>query len=155
MAGCLNIKILLLMKENQISQAMEFSTFLCMERYKSLGLVKSFLTYASQLSWASILCFFHILSFLGAHPREWLVWQSNGYQIAGILLLLECPEGSGAHIGRLQSLMTVTSLFADKAGSSPFLNPFWEILVIWSVVDGECEDSACPWRSLKRITVGP
>ena len=70
MAGCLNIKRLLLMKENQISQAMEFSTFLCMERYKSLGLVKSFLTYASQLSWASILCFFHILSFLGAHPRE-------------------------------------------------------------------------------------
>ena len=99
--------------------------------------------------------FFHILSFLGAHPREWLVWESNGYQIAGILLLLDCPECSGAHIGRLQSLMTVTSLFADMAGSSPFLNPFWEILAIWSVVDGECEDSACPQRSLKRITVGP
>ena len=70
-AGCLHIKRLLLVKENQISQVMEFSTFLCMERYKSLGSVKSFLSYASQLSWASILCFFfHILSFLGAHPRE-------------------------------------------------------------------------------------
>ena len=57
-AGCLHIKRLLLVKENQISQVMEFSTFLCMERYKSLGSVKSFLSYASQLSWASILSFF-------------------------------------------------------------------------------------------------
>ena len=57
-AGCLNINRLLLMKENQIFQALEFSTFLCMQRYKSLGSMKSFLSYASQLSWASVLCFF-------------------------------------------------------------------------------------------------
>ena len=40
---------------------------------------------------------FHILHFLEAHRREWL-W-SDGWQMAGILLLFECPWGSGAHIG--------------------------------------------------------
>ena len=47
-AGSLNIKWLLLIKENQIFQVKEFSTFLCMGRCKSLGLLKSFLLYAPQ-----------------------------------------------------------------------------------------------------------
>ena len=38
-----NIKRLLLIKENQISQVKEFSAFLCMGRCKSLGSLKSFL----------------------------------------------------------------------------------------------------------------
>ena len=38
-----NIKRLLLIKENQISQGKEFSAFLCMGRCKSLGSLKSFL----------------------------------------------------------------------------------------------------------------
>ena len=42
-AGSRNIKRLLLIKENQISQVKEFSTFLCMGRWKSLGSLKSFL----------------------------------------------------------------------------------------------------------------
>ena len=56
-AGNLNIKILLLTKENQISKIKEFSTFLCMGRLKSLGSLKSFLSYACQLSGAGILYF--------------------------------------------------------------------------------------------------
>ena len=40
-AGSLNIKRLLLINGNQISQVMEFSTFLYMERCKSLGSLKS------------------------------------------------------------------------------------------------------------------
>ena len=59
--GSLNIISILWIKENQISQVKEFSTFLCMGRCKSLGSLKSFLSYASQLSGARVLCF-HILS---------------------------------------------------------------------------------------------
>ena len=70
-AGSRNIKRLLLIKENQISGVKEFSAFLCTGRCKSLGSLKSFLWNAPQLSGASILCFY-ILSFLGAHHREWL-----------------------------------------------------------------------------------
>ena len=43
MAGSQNVKRLSLIKENQISQIKEFSAFLCMERCKSLGSLKSFL----------------------------------------------------------------------------------------------------------------
>ena len=60
-AGSLNTKRLPLIKENQISQVKEFSPFLCMERCKSLGSLKSFLAYISQLSGASILQASHIL----------------------------------------------------------------------------------------------
>ena len=38
-----------------------------------------------------------------------------------ILFLPEFPQGSPAHIGRLQSVMTVTSMFTDMAGNIPFL----------------------------------
>ena len=40
----------------------------------------------------------------------------------GILFLPEFPQDSPAHIGGLQSLMTVTSLFTDMIGNTPFLN---------------------------------
>ena len=43
------------MKGSQISQVKEFSTFLFMGRCKSLGSLKSFLAYASQLSGTSFL----------------------------------------------------------------------------------------------------
>ena len=39
----LNVKRLLLIKENQIFQVKEFSVFLCMGRWKILGSMKSFL----------------------------------------------------------------------------------------------------------------
>ena len=75
----LNVKRLLLIKENQISQVKEFSTFLYMGRCRSLGSLKSFLWYAPQLSEARILCF-HILSSLKAHQlmlegyNHWWLW---------------------------------------------------------------------------------
>ena len=42
-AGNLNVKRLLLIKENQIFQVKDFSAFLCMGRWKILGSMKSFL----------------------------------------------------------------------------------------------------------------
>ena len=64
----------------------KFCTFLCMGRCKSLGSLKSFLSYAPKLSGVSILCSC-ILSFLGAHPRgEWL--QSDACYMAGGLSFL-------------------------------------------------------------------
>ena len=38
-----------------------------------------------------------------------------------ILFLPEFPQGSLSHIGRLQSVMTVTAMFTDMAGNIPFL----------------------------------
>ena len=80
-AGSLNIKILLLIRENQISQVKEFSAFLCMERCKSLCSLKSFLWYVLQLTGAIILCFHSILSSLRAHQLTiqsscncWWLW---------------------------------------------------------------------------------
>ena len=90
MAVNLNIKRLLLIKESQISQVKEFSNFLCMRRCRSLGSLKSLLSHAPQQSGASTLCV-HILNFLGVHRREWL--QSDGCQVAGILLLRWVPPG--------------------------------------------------------------
>ena len=63
--GSLSIKRRFLSKENQTSQGKEFNAFLCMGRYKSLGPLRSFLSYAPQLSQATILCF-DILSFLSS-----------------------------------------------------------------------------------------
>ena len=118
-AGSLNIKRLLLIKGNHISQVKEFSAFLCMGRCKSLGSLKSFLWYAPQLSGASILCF-HTLSFLRAHRcREWL--QSDGSQMAGILSFL-----SSLRDHQITSVMAAiadecdTIFFTDMAGNTPF-----------------------------------
>ena len=102
-AGSLNIKRLLLIKENQLSQVKQFSAFLCMGRCKNLGSLKSLLSYTSQLPYsAQYLVFFHILSFLGSHHRQQL--QSDGCLIAGILLLPECLQGSGPYIRGLKFL---------------------------------------------------
>ena len=51
----LNIKRLMLITKKQTSQVNDFSPFLCMERCKSLSLLKSFLSHTSSLSRASIL----------------------------------------------------------------------------------------------------
>ena len=88
-----------------------------MGRCKSLGSLKSlpFLSYASQLSGNSILCFSYP-EFLRAHHRKWL--QPNGCWLQGFFSFLSVLR---AHIERLQSLITVTSLFTDMAGNTPFL----------------------------------
>ena len=69
--GSQYIRGLLLTKENQTSQVQEFSTFLCMGRCKSLGSLKSFLSYAPQLSGARILGFL-IQSPFRVYSRGWL-----------------------------------------------------------------------------------
>ena len=68
-----NIKKLLLIKENQTSQAKEFSAFLCMGRCKSLGSLQSFLRCAPQLPGARSL-FFPILSPLRGTACGGLRW---------------------------------------------------------------------------------
>ena len=73
-AGSLNIKRLLLIKENQISQVKEFSVFPYMGRCKILASLKLSLSYASQLSGASIPHFSYRPSqLLGAYHSEWLL----------------------------------------------------------------------------------
>ena len=59
--GSLNIKSIFV-NENQISQIKGLSTFLYMERCKSLCSLKSFLPYASQLSGASITHLYSVLT---------------------------------------------------------------------------------------------
>ena len=107
------------MKENQISQVKVFSAFPCMGRCKSLSSLKLLLSYASQLSGASILGFSHP-EFLSAHSREWV--QPHGCQInqifSSILSALRAQEFT---MGRLESPMTVTSLLTNMAGNTPFL----------------------------------
>ena len=127
----LNIKKSLLVKESQISQVKEFSNFLCMRRRKSLGSLKSLLSHAPQQSGASILCF-HILNLLGVHSREWL--QSDGCQVAGILLLCECPQGWWTPTGVLQSLITVTSLFTNLPELS-HVKPLQSRLILCPLMD--------------------
>ena len=69
-ASSLNIKRLLLIKENRISQIKEFS-ILCMGRCKNLCSLTSFLSYTSQLPYpAQYLVLLHILTFLGSHHRQ-------------------------------------------------------------------------------------
>ena len=53
-AGSLNIKRLLLMKENQIAWVKEFSAFPSVGRCESLGSLKSLLSCACQLPGASV-----------------------------------------------------------------------------------------------------
>ena len=56
--------------------------------------------------------------FLSAHLREQL--QPNGCPMADIVLLPGSPQGS--EIGGLELLLTVSSLFTNKAGNTSFLN---------------------------------
>ena len=63
---------------------------------------------------------FHILSPLGAHVGS--DCSPGGCWITG-LSPSSVPLGSGTHVGGLQSLMTVTSLFTDMAGNIPIPSP--------------------------------
>ena len=102
--GSLNIKRLLLIKENQTSQVKEFSAFLYMGRCKSLGSLKLFLWYASQLSGASILCFSHPELPWGSPKGVAAVWWLLDGRYS---FLPEFPQGSPSVVAHL--LMTVTS----------------------------------------------
>ena len=69
----------------------ESSALLCMGRCKSLGSLKSFLSYASQLSGAS----FSYLELPWGSPSGVGSGCSPKAAMAGVLLF-ECPEGSRA-----------------------------------------------------------
>ena len=75
-------------------QVKEFSVFLCMGRYMSLGSLKLFTWYTPHPSQASIL-YFHILSFLRGHHRERLPF--DGCWMAGILSFLRLLRLSSSH----------------------------------------------------------
>ena len=111
-----------------------------MGRYKSLDSLKSFLSYASQPSGASILGF-HILTFLGADHRS---------QITGILLLPECPWGSLARIGGLQCADDCDILVYEQGRKDSISQRLLEEICLWDVTftwesegTGECHCSAC------------
>ena len=104
-AGNLNIKRLLLTKENQISKIKEFSTFLCMGIFKSLA--HSPHMHLSYLGLVS--CVFQILSSLWAHCIAWLQsWWLTDHRHSSFLSAFR------AYFGGLESLMTVASLFIDE-----------------------------------------
>ena len=84
-----------------------------MGRCKSLGLLKSFLSCASQLFGDSILCFPH-LEFVSAHHTEWL--QPDDCPIVPVSSFLIALRAQEITFGGPQSLMTVTSVFVDMAG---------------------------------------
>ena len=80
----------------------------------------------TSVIWAIILCF-HSLGSPTAPGRALQgslqrMAAESGCYMAGILFLPESPQNSSAHVGRLQSLMTVASLFTDMIGNTPFLN---------------------------------
>ena len=103
------------MKENQISQVKEFSGFLCLHRYRSLGSLKSFLWYTPQLSGASILCFL-ILTFLRVH--SWWVggcrgWLLDGGHPVSILSSFRAHHQGGCNV---MTWWLQHPLFTDMAG---------------------------------------
>ena len=108
------------MQKNQISQVKEFSGFLCIRRCKSLGSLKSFLSYASQLSGASVLSISHS-EILSAHLRAWL--QPEGCLISQVFSFLNAHRAQIFTFGGLEWLLTLTSLLTDMAGNMPFLGP--------------------------------
>ena len=109
-----DIKRLLFIKENQIAQVKEFSTFLCMWRCKSLGSLKSFLWHAPQFSGACVLLF-SILSPLRVHSwRDCSGWGLGNRQPVCLHCLSPSwvPSGLVVVAWRLQH-----PLFTDMAGN--------------------------------------
>ena len=89
---------------------------------KSLGLLKSFFSYASQLSGASILGRPSILGLI-ACGREWR--QLDGRQRAGIVLPMH-PPGSEIHIwraGKIDSCDIFVYSYGRKYSISHLNNP--------------------------------
>ena len=123
-------KISLLVKENQISQIKEFGAFLCVGKFKILVSLKSFLSYAPQLSEASILCF-QILRSLKLH--HWGCLQSDDCQMAGISYF----HGESLQVlpsGRLL-MWWLDPLFTDMTGSLTF---FFFFFLIFQVEEKAC-----------------
>ena len=99
----------------------EVSGFLYIGRCKSLGSRKPFLSYASQLSGASVLSISHS-EILSAHLRAWL--QPEGCLISQVFSFLNAHRAQIFTFGGLEWLLTLTSLLTDMAGNTPFLKNF-------------------------------
>lgn len=92
----------------------EFNILLCMGRFKSLGLLKSFLLHASPAIWGQQIHFF----FSHPHPEllSNLIMEGGGTGwISGIVILW----GAFLTFAGLKSLMAVI-LFIDVTGDVPF-----------------------------------
>ena len=115
-ASSLNIKRLLLIMKNQISQVKEFSTFLCTKRCKSLGSQKSWLSYASQLAEPESCVFPHARARppIPSAPQSWSTEASSFF--------LGALRAQIFTFGGPESLLAVTSLCVDTAGNTPFLD---------------------------------
>ena len=88
----------MLIKGSQISQSKEFCNFLWMGRCKSLGSIKSFISYASKLSGASTLFFTSWKTYLkftigGGYSLTPARWQ----------VFFSFPNALRAHIGELKA----------------------------------------------------
>ena len=95
-----NIKTLLLIKENRISQVKTFCAFLCRGKCKSLGSLDPFLWYAPHaqhtplsIQKKKVMCYpsifflvFSILSLLRVHRWGWLQWLRVWHSFSSILL---------------------------------------------------------------------
>ena len=98
-------------------QVIKFSTLLCVgEKCKSVGSLKSFLSYASQLSGASFLSFSHPPQAEQGSP--WGV--ADGCWRADIDLP-GCPLGSEIHIWRPGITDDSDIQFIDMVENTPFL----------------------------------
>ena len=75
----------------------------------------------TQLSYLGPVSRFSHLELLGAHCREWPQLTALGWQVFfPFLRALEFTSGGP------EQLMTVTSLFTDVAGNTPFLIPLYQ-----------------------------
>ena len=100
-ADSMNIKILMLMKENQISQVKQFSTFLCRGRWESLGLLKYM-----HLSCLGPVPYFLILIFL-----SWGLTIGSGCSLMAATWQLFFP--SWVFSGLTRSFLTVATIAGD------------------------------------------
>ena len=91
------------------------------EGFTESGLTEIVLSvYASQPPGASVLLFSHP-EFLRAHCGEWL--QPNGCQIVQVFFSFSnVPRAQEFTFGGPEPLMTMTSLFTDMAGNTPYLS---------------------------------
>ena len=91
-----------------------------MGRFKSLGSLKSFLSYASQLSGVSIL-HFYILKSSGLTVESGCRQMAAGSQVLfSFLVVLRAQKFT---FGGPKSLMAVISLCIDMIVNTPFLKP--------------------------------
>ena len=105
-ADSMKIKILMLMKENQISQVKQFSTFLCRGRWESLGSMKYMHLWYMHLSCLGPVSYFLILIFL-----SWGLTIGSGCSLMAATWQVFFP--SWVFLGLTRSFLTVAAIAGD------------------------------------------